>query len=319
MIVLAKSRMQLTELLNKRLIFVSGKGGVGKTTVTVLLGLLSASLGKKTLLVEMNSTGRIGPYFTGLPTPDDETPMAPNLSAINLLPKDCFEEYVLMQVRFKAIYDMFFNNKFVTNFLGATPGLNEILMLGKIYDFERKEKPRAVHEKLYDLVIVDAPATGHGLSTLEVPHVLESAVHAGPLHSNAVKINKLFADASRTAFCLVTLAEEMPVAETIEYAKGLREKTDFNFGPLFVNAIMPDIPKIKTARPKKMTEDLEIYWDYYELARNRAKLNREYTRQIDESLKDFEKILLPFEFEGLNAPKDFEGLLAVLNEKLGAP
>lgn len=308
--------MQLKELLSKRLIFVSGKGGVGKTTVTILLGLLASSLGKKTLLVEMNSTGRVAPYFTGKPTPADETPMAPNLSAVNLLPKDCFEEYVLMQVRFKAIYDMFFNNKFVTNFLGATPGLNEILLLGKIYDLERKEKPNAAHEKFYDLVIVDAPATGHGLSALEVPHVLQSAVKAGPLHSNAVKMNKLFADAGRTAFCLVTLAEEMPVAETIEYAQGLREKTDLHFGPLFVNAVMPDMPKIKTVPPKKMAEDLGIYWDYYELARSRAKLNREYVREIDESLKEFEKIVLPFAFEGLNAPEDFAGLLGELQRGL---
>lgn len=306
--------MLLNELLNKRLIFVSGKGGVGKTSVAVLLGLVAARLKKKTLIVEMNSLGRVAPIFGGTPTPADEIAVAPYLSAINLLPKNCFEEYVLMQIRFKRIYDLFFNNKFVTNFLGATPGLNEILLLGKIYDFERKEKSNASQEKLYDLIIVDMPATGHGLSALEVPYILMSATKLGPLHSNAVKMNKLFEDKSRTAFCLVTLAEEMPVCETREYVQGLREKTGVGFGPLFINAVMPDPQKIVAStksgsKEHDLPEELKIYWDYHVLAKNRAKLNREYEAEIATDFKDFDKIVLPYQFEGLSEAKNFKGLM----------
>jgi anion-transporting ArsA/GET3 family ATPase len=306
-----KGPVTFDELMTKRLIFVSGKGGVGKTSVATLIGTAAAMRKKNALLVEMNSGGRIPPLFDAVPAPDREIPLAPYLTALDITPKACFEEYVLMQIRFKAIYEVFFNNTFVTNFLGAVPGLNEILMLGKIYDLERRERRDASHAKSYDLVVVDMPATGHGLSAMEVPHVLQSVVKVGPLHANAVKMNALFADEARTAFCLVTLAEEMPVCETIEYAKGLNEKTDVCFGPLFVNGVMPEIAKIKSPK-SALPAELMIYRDYHRLAESRYALNREYRREIARDFTDFTRIELPYRFEGLDHADDFRRLAEVL-------
>lgn len=305
--------MTFEELLTKRLIFVSGKGGVGKTTVAALIGTVAAGRKMNTLLVEMNSAGRVAPLFSAEAVPDKEIPVAPYLATLNITPKSCFEEYVLMQIRFKAIYEVFFNNKFVTNFLGAVPGLNEILLLGKIFDLERQERRDASHGKAHDLIVVDMPATGHGLSTMEVPHVLQSVVKVGPLHANAVRMNKLFADATRTAFCLVTLAEEMPVCETLEYAKGLKQKTEVHFGPLFVNAVMPEVPKAKVPKSKPIPEELKIYRDYHRLAESRFALNREYLAEIARDFADFTRITLPFRFEGLNGPEDFRRFAEVLS------
>lgn len=306
--------MQLTELLSKRLIFISGKGGVGKTTVCILLAKLAASQKKKTLLIEMNSSGRIAPLFGADPS-DEEIPLGPYISTINLTPKNCFEEYVLMQIRFKTIYEVFFNNKFVTNFINATPGLSEVLLLGKIYDLERQKQSKLSNKPLYDLIIVDMPATGHGLSAMEVPHVIESAVKVGPLHSNAQKMNQLFGNAEKTAFSLVTLAEEMPVTETKEYADALKAKTNVHFGPLFINNIMPEVPSIQT-KAKNVPEDLKIYWQYYDLAWHRHELNQNYLSELEKLFPDFNKINLPMQFHELNTVKDFDPLVHQLKTNL---
>lgn len=301
--------MSFNELLSKRLIFVSGKGGVGKTTIATGIALVAAKQKKQVLIVEMNASGRVAPLFGMEPTPDRETALAPHIAAINLNPKNCFEEYVLLQVRFKKIYDLFFNNRFVTNFLEAVPGLNEILMLGKIYEFERMVRAKTSPEKLYDLIVVDMPATGHGLSALEVPNVLESLVKMGPLHANAVRINALLADAARTVICLVTLAEEMPVTETVEFAAALKSKIKIAFGPLFVNAVVTAPPKIKLPKHGDFADELAVYRDYYELAQSRAALNAEYVAQIAQRLPDLERIALPFRRKGVDDVRGIGELL----------
>lgn len=302
--------MSPSQLFEKRLIFVSGKGGVGKTTVAVLLALSAARAHKRVLLVEMNSTGRIAPIFGAEAEGGGEVALAPYISGVNLSPKRCFEEFVLTQVRFRAIYETFFNNKYVTNFISATPGLNEILMLGKIWELEREMKSRLFRERQYDLVIVDAAATGHGLSSLEVPNILESAVKVGPLYKKAVNINALLADQEKTVMCLVTLAEEMPVAETAEFAQALRERTKISFGPIFVNALIPQPApaRVKSALPSH----LQIYADYHRLARERFALQKNYLKIIDERFADYERIRLPFVFSGLGEAKSFEELLGAL-------
>jgi anion-transporting ArsA/GET3 family ATPase len=308
--------MKLSSLLDRRLVFVSGKGGVGKTTVSLVLATIAARLKKRVLLVEMNSSGRIPLYFGAESAGHDELPLAPYLTAINILPKKCFEEYVLERVRFRALYETIFNNKYVTNFLGATPGLSEILMLGKIAQLEKKTKGRLLGEPCYDLVIVDAPATGHGLSVLEVPKVLESAVKLGPLHAHAVEILALLGDAQKTAFALVTLAEEMPVAESREYIHALREKTHLHFGPIFINAVMPPVGRVKTH--VTLSGGLSLYVDYHHLACERAALNQHYIQEIETSFADFDKLILPFSFENLVSAKEIGVLADSLTKESGA-
>ena len=302
--------MSLKNLFNKRLLFVSGKGGVGKTTVSVLLALLGAKLKKKALLVEMNAAGRIAPVFKCDSIGHDEVALAPYLSGINLLPKRCFEEYVLSQVRFKKIYELFFDNKYVTNFIRAVPGLNELLMLGKIYDLEKRFKSRVMGKKEYDLIIVDAPATGHGLSALEVPKVVMDAVTVGPLHTHAKHILELLANKEKTAFCMVTLAEEMPVCEAKEYSRAIKYRTEMGFGPLFVNAIMEKPEKLKAMGSLK--NDLIIFKDYYDLANKRHQLNATYKKEIEHLFGGFSKVFLPYQFKGVSEQKDFNKLVQQL-------
>ena len=310
--------MRLDELYTKRLVFVCGKGGVGKTTVSALLALKAARQKKRVLVVEINATGRVAPLIANQAspshavTPESVTAVTPFLSMINLRPQLCFEEYVLRQIRFKTIYDVFFNNSFVTNFVSATPGLSELLLLGKIYDLEQQKSVANLpaSEPLYDLIVVDTPATGHGLSLLEVPHVILSALKSGPLRNKAEKMTAVFDDQKRTAFCLVTLAEEMPVTETLDYHHKL-QKLHVGFGPLFINAIMTSLPALQ--KPKvSCPKELNQYIEFYRLAQNRAELHQTYLQKITDEFKKLDKIILPFQFSGIQNATDFEPLLEAL-------
>ena len=146
-----KNTFNLDRLLNHKLVVVSGKGGVGKTTVSLALGLLAAERGKRTLIAEINSEEQIAHLLERAPANYHESGILPNLWSMNIQTKKAFEEYVLARLKFRSLYKAVFENKLVRYFIDATPGLSDLMCIGKVYELV----------KSYDLVIVDAPATGH--------------------------------------------------------------------------------------------------------------------------------------------------------------
>lgn len=274
--------MTLSELLKRRIILLSGKGGVGKTFISLALALTQEKRNKKTLIVEMNSTERVAPYFGLKKIGPQVKEIRPNLHAINLNPQECFQEYVLQRVKFKKIIDTFINNRFITYFLSAIPGFNELLMIGKIYELEKEKTKNGL---VYDSIIVDGPASGHGVSAFEVPLVVNRLVKVGPLKTQSEKIIELLKDAKKTAFSVVTLAEEMPVTETLELKKGIETRLEFALGPLFVNKIkqtdLNDADKEKILKQKLSPEDeLYPYWAYTKFSMDREKLNQKYVKLL---------------------------------------
>ena len=226
----------MPELLDRRLIVVTGKGGVGKSTVAAALALLAARGGKRVLVCEVNAQERVAPLL-GAPASGPQVREAlPNLFTVNVTPRDAMREYGLMVLRFRSIYDAVFENRLVRYFLRALPSLAELVMLGKVLHevrVEERGRPR------WDLVVLDAPATGHAVQLLRVPGALLDTVPMGPLRRDAQWMHALLVDASTTAVAIVTLPEEMPVNEAIELDAAVRGVLGMPRGALVVNA-MPE-------------------------------------------------------------------------------
>jgi len=217
-------------------VIVTGKGGVGKSTVSAALALLAARAGKRVLVCEVNAQERVAPLLGAAPSGGSIREVLPGLSTVNVTPHDAMREYGLMVLRFKTIYDAVFENRLVRYFLRVVPALAELVMLGKILHeakAEERGRPR------WDLVVVDAPATGHAVQLLRVPSALVDTIPGGPLRHDAEWMEALLVDPARTSLAIVTLPEEMPVNEAIDLDAQVRGVLGIHRGALFVNAMPP--------------------------------------------------------------------------------
>lgn len=199
--------------LDRRLILVVGKGGVGRSTVAAAIAGQCAAQGRSTLLYETSASDRFGDYFGKPAVGPEPSQLAPNLWAVNASPASALAEYGLMILRWKSVYEMVFENRVSKAFLRAIPGLDDYALLGKAW-FHTTEEKRG--KPVWDTVVFDMPASGHSVSMLRVPWVITETVPDGPLTRDARTIIDLLRDPARTSAVLVTLAEEMPVNEAIE-------------------------------------------------------------------------------------------------------
>lgn len=201
------------DVYDRRLILVVGKGGVGRSTVAAAIAGQCAARGRKTLLYEVNANDRFGAYFNKPAVGSEISWLAPNLSAVNATPASALEEYGLMVLRFRSVYEMVFENRVTRAFLRAIPGLDDYALLGKAWYHTTEEKRG---KPVWDTVVFDMPASGHSISMLRIPWVITDTVPEGPLTRDARTVKELLTDPARTAAIMVTLAEEMPVNEAIE-------------------------------------------------------------------------------------------------------
>jgi len=223
-------------LLEKRLLIVTGKGGVGKSSVSAALALLAARRGKRVLVCEVNAQERVAPLLGASPAGPVVREAAPGISTVNVTPPEAMREYGLMVLKFRTIYEAVFENRVVRFFLRVVPSLAELVMLGKILHEVRAEEGG---RHRWDLVVLDAPATGHAVQLLRVPAALADTVPAGPLRRDAERMRDLLVDPAVTSLSIVTLPEEMPVSESIDLDAQVRGVLGIPRGALFVNA-MPE-------------------------------------------------------------------------------
>lgn len=226
----------MIDISDRRLVLVLGKGGVGRSTIAAALASRNAASGKRTLLYETNANDRFGSYFDKSPVGTSVTELASNLSAVNTNPAAALEEYGLMVLKFKSVYEMVFENRITKAFLRAIPGLDDYALLGKAWNHTIEEKRGRV---VWDTVVFDLPASGHSVSMLRIPWVITDTVPEGPLTRDARTIKQLLTDPKRTMALIVTLAEEMPVNEAIELEQKL---TALGIVPQHVicNQVYPD-------------------------------------------------------------------------------
>ncbi len=220
-------------LLDRRLVVVTGKGGTGKSTLSAAIALAAARKGKKVLVCEVVARERVADFFGRPPSGTQIKELLPNLYSVHVRPREAMREYALMTIRFETLYKIAFENPAARYFLAAAPSLAEIVMLGKVWWHAAHDKERG--RLRWDLVILDAPATGHGITLLTVPEVFLRLVQEGPLARDMRGMQSLLADPARCSVCIVTLPEEMPANEAIELDGALR-KHGFPGGPLFLNA-----------------------------------------------------------------------------------
>ena len=247
------------ELLDRRLLFVVGKGGVGKTTVATGLALAASRRGKKVLLALVHCKERVSQLLHTDPIGPQIVSLGENLDAVNMTPDAALEEYGLMILKVRAVYNAVFKNRLVRAFLKGTPGLEAWSMLGKA--FYHACPPKGDPD--YDLVIVDAPATGHALDMLRVPFVIESVAPPGLLRRDAARAVEMFRDPERAGAVLVTLPEYMPANETIELAGALTNELQIPILYLVINQVLSVLfaekerPVLETL-PSQLGENSEI-------------------------------------------------------------
>ncbi len=224
--------MRLDEFLDPTILIVSGKGGVGKTTVAASLALVAARQGRKVCVVEVDQKGTLTKLLGGREATYEPKELTPGVWGANITAEKSLAEYLEVQYHMKRISKVFTSTHFVDYIATAAPGLEDILILGKIWFLEKGRNT----EHNFDTIIVDAPAAGHMLTFLSAPMGLSDAVRVGPIKRQSEWLVDMLRDPARSRIHLVTLPEEMPVSETLETADALNNKVGVATGCIFANA-----------------------------------------------------------------------------------
>ncbi|MGY6501316.1 MAG: ArsA family ATPase [Acidimicrobiales bacterium] len=221
------------DLLDRRLLFVTGKGGVGKTAISAAIASLAATRGKRTLVCEVDAKGDLARFFETDPTGFEPREVQPRLHAMTLTTEESLREYLKLQLRIPLlarIGPLARSFDFVAN---AAPGVREILTVGKV-TYE-------VREDHYDLVVVDASASGHVVAQLGAPEAIEELVKVGLVRDQTGWMQDILHDPARTGVVIVTTPEEMPVVETLELVQRLGTDTKVTVAAIVANRVLPEL------------------------------------------------------------------------------
>ena len=217
---------------------VTGKGGVGKTTVAAAIGIAAARAGKRTAICEVARQERITRMFGHAPAGFAETEVAPGLFAFSVNPEKAKDEWLRRQLHSGALSSLLGGSRVFQYVTSAAPGLAELVTIGKVWEIAQLER-RTRGARAYDLTIIDAPATGNGLAMLAAPRTYADIAKVGPVSRHALVIDGFVRDPASTAVIAVALPEEMPVNETIDLESRLDAELGIALSHVFVNGVLP--------------------------------------------------------------------------------
>jgi anion-transporting ArsA/GET3 family ATPase len=305
-------------LLDKRLIVVTGKGGVGKTTVAVALGLAAARAGKRTMVAEVAQQERMSRAFRREGLGYSEAELADNLFGMSIDPERALKEYLGQQVG-GALGSVLFNNRIFEYFAAAAPGVRELATVGKVWELAQPQR-RDSSTRPYDLVIMDAPASGNGLALLHSPRTFGDIARVGPIRRRADMIHEFLTDADRTALVAVALPQEMPVNETLEFREKLKDEMGMETQAVVVNSVLPErftveeAERIEAVNGNHGSDDVAAALRAALSEQRRARGQRVQLRRLKKDVPD--AVTLPYLFEPELRLEDFEKLSAELERKL---
>ena len=221
------------------LLVVTGKGGVGKTTVASVLASLSAAAGSRTLLLEVDPRENAHQMLGIAPSGGEVAEVGSGFWLQNLRPRDVLDRIVRDRVKLSVVSRRVIRSPVYQQFAEGCPGLEELAILGHAL---RCLKGEVMARHRVERVVLDAPATGHGISLLAAPELVADAIASGPIGRLAAELSEFVRDPDRCGVVAVTAAEEMPTDETLELLEALRDRLHRRPEMVVANGLYPAVP-----------------------------------------------------------------------------
>jgi len=229
----------LEDLFRRRAIWVTGKGGTGKSTISAALALLSAQRGLRTLLIDVEANGDAA-RFLGTGAPHYEARQAqPNLFHLALHPEEVLDEYLQVALRIPRVRRLGPIRKIFDFIATGAPGVKEVLIAGKV-GFEERAVERG--NPRWDVIIVDAAPSGQVVSHLRGPRTIQEMVGVGMIRNQTAWVQEVIDDPNKTGLVVVALAEEMPTQETAELLDQLPKEVKTPVLAVVANRVVPQPP-----------------------------------------------------------------------------
>jgi anion-transporting ArsA/GET3 family ATPase len=230
----------MTSVFDRELLVVTGKGGVGKTTLASALGLVAAERGLRTIVVEVGEQSRL-PLLFGMPAPDpgDAAELEENLSSMSIDLDRALLEW-LQSLGGRVSGRVLASSSTFQYFAAAAPGAKELVSMVKIWELTQGRRRRGrARSGGYDLVVLDAPATGHALGMLDSPRTFGAIARVGPIAGQAERLRELLADPDRSSYLAVAQGTEMAITETLELQQKLGKQLGRELHAVIVNGMLP--------------------------------------------------------------------------------